>query len=98
MNKITLDITLEEKIWLLNQQEKEDSVEYKEEEKDQIQISEENIEDQKVNLIQDQNPDQDLKEEKMKIENVIRKRLQKIGKKILFLLLIFIIFYFLFEK
>jgi hypothetical protein len=49
-------------------------------------------------LIQDQNPDQDLKEEKMKIENVIRKRLQKIGKKILFLLLIFIIFYFLFEK
>ena len=55
MNKITLDITLEEKIWLLNQQEKEDSVEYKEEEKDQIQISEENIEDQKVNLIQDQN-------------------------------------------
>jgi hypothetical protein len=30
-------------------------VEYKEEEKDQIQISEENIEDQKVNLIQDQN-------------------------------------------
>ena len=55
MNKITLDITLEEKIQLLNQQEKEDSVEYKEEEKDQIQISEENIEDQKVNLIQDQN-------------------------------------------
>ena len=55
MNKITLDITLEEKIWLSNLQEKEDSVEYKEEEKDQIQISEENIEDQKVNLIQDQN-------------------------------------------
>lgn len=55
MNKITLDITLEEKIWLLNQQEKVDSVEYKEEEKDQIQISEENTEDQKVNLIQDLN-------------------------------------------
>jgi len=53
--KITLDITLEEKIWLLNQQEKVDSAGHKEEEKDQILVSEESTEDQKVNLIQDQN-------------------------------------------
>ena len=60
MNKITLDITLEEKIWLSNPQEKEDSEEgeettehHKEAAEDQNSMTEEIIiEDLEVNLTQ----------------------------------------------